>query len=83
MNWLKLKGTQKILGMWCDIMKEIIKFKRFNKAYNNNSLPQIEFIDGYTAIFSAAKQNDHLHESCLVQGMAKILLFNFVLLTNF
>ena len=36
-----------------------------------------------TVIFSAAKQNDRLHESYLVQGMAKILLYNFVLLPNF
>ena len=36
-----------------------------------------------TVICSAAKQNDRLHESYLVQGMAKILLYNFVLLPNF
>ena len=36
-----------------------------------------------TVIFSAAKQNDRLHELYLAQGMAKNLLFNFVLLPNF
>ena len=36
-----------------------------------------------TAICSPAKQNDRPHESCLAQGMAKILLFNFVLLPSF
>ena len=37
----------------------------------------------HTAICSLAKQNDRPHESYLAQGMAKILLFNFVLLPNF
>ena len=36
-----------------------------------------------TAICSPAKQNDRPHESYLAQVMAKILLFNFVLLPNF
>ena len=36
-----------------------------------------------TAISSAAKQNDRLHELYLAQGMAKNLLFNFILLPNF
>ena len=49
----------------------------------NGSKVDMDINSLFTAICSAAKQNDHLHESCLVQGMAKILLFNFVLLTNF
>ena len=42
------------------------------------------FLERYhTAICSPVKQNDRPHESYLAKGMAKILLFKFVLLPNF
>ena len=47
----------------------------FWNSWNTSILP--------TAISSAAKQNDCLHELYLAQGMAKNLLFNFILLSNF
>ena len=44
---------------------------------------KLEDFSLFTAICSPAKQNDRPHESYLAQVMAKILLFNFVLLPNF
>ena len=47
------------------------------------NLVEILWTSLLTAICSPAKQNDRPHESYLAQVMAKVLLFNFVLLPNF